>query len=90
MRQFKKVQTVTDDYAERFKKYEIVSKITRELLVDLIDKVYIDKTENPDASKKKQSKHVKVVFKFVDEHKALTAFITENAQQQYKEMLVVL
>ena len=90
MRHFKKVQTVTYDYAERFKKRETVSEITRELLVDLIDRVYIDKSENPSASGKKQRKHVKVVFKFADEHKALMAFIKKNARQQYQEMLVAL
>ena len=112
MRQFKKVQAVTDDYTDHFKKYETVNEITRELLVDLVDKVYIDRaeslenpennknSENPNSSngnksinnsnKDKQIKHVKVVFKFADEHKALTAFISENAQQQYQEMLVAL
>ena len=90
IRQFKKVQTVTDDYAERFKKYETVTEITRELLVDLIDRVYIDKSENPNASRKNQPKHIKVIFKFADEHKALMAFISENSQPQYQEMLVAL
>ena len=82
MRQFKKVQTVTDDYAERFKKYETVSGITRELLVDLVDKITVDKTVNPNGGRKQQPKHIKVVFKFADEHKALTSFISENTQQR--------
>jgi hypothetical protein len=81
IRQFKKVQTVTNDYAEHFKKYETVNEITRELLVDLVDKIFVDKTENPLDNRKRQSKHVKVIFKFADEHKALTAFISENMPQ---------
>ncbi|MDR2166462.1 MAG: DUF4368 domain-containing protein, partial [Clostridiales bacterium] len=81
MRQFKKVQTVTDDYAERFKKYETVSEITRELLVDLVDRIIIDKEDSPCGNRLKQRKIVKVIFKFADEHKALTSFITENTQQ---------
>ena len=90
MRQFKKVQTVTDDYAERFKKYETVSEITRELLVDLVDRITIDKTVNPQANRLQQPKHVKVVFKFADEHRALTAFISENMPQQGGSRLVAL
>jgi hypothetical protein len=62
MRQFKKVQTATDNYADRFKKYETVSEITRELLVDLIDTITIDKGHNPNGSRKQQPKYVKVVF----------------------------
>jgi DNA invertase Pin-like site-specific DNA recombinase len=79
MRQFKKVQTVTDDYAEHFKKHENISEITREILVDLVDKIFIDKIESPDGNRKKQRKHVKVIFKFADEHKALLSFLKENA-----------
>jgi len=66
IRQFKKLQTSTDDYADRFKQYETVSDITRELLVDLIDRVYVDKTVNPNGNRQQQSKHIKVVFKFAD------------------------
>jgi len=90
MRQFKKVQTTTDDYAERFKKYETVTEITRELLVDLVDKIFVDKGVNPNGNRKQQPKHIKVVFKFADEHKALTAFITENMPQQSENRLVAL
>jgi hypothetical protein len=81
MRQFKKVQTVTDGYAEHFKQYETVSEITRELLVDLVDRIIVDKAESSDGNSKKQRKHIKVVFKFADEHKALTSFIDENTRQ---------
>jgi len=88
MRQFKKVQTTTDDYADRFKKYETVSEITRELLVDLVDKITVDKSPSPDGNRKKQPKHIKVVFKFADEHKALTSFISENMQQFEEPKLV--
>ncbi len=90
MRQFKKVQAVTDDYAERFKKYETVSEITRELLVDLVDRIIIDKSEYFENGKKKQRKHVKVIFKFADEHKALTSFINENTQRQDEAVLIAL
>jgi predicted DNA-binding protein (UPF0251 family) len=90
MRQFKKVQTVTDDYADRFKKYETVDEITRELLVDLVDKIFVDKAENPNGSRKQQPKYVKVVFKFADEHKALTAFISENMPQHGTAKLVAM
>ena len=81
IRQFKKVQTVTDSYADCFKKYETVSKITRELLVDLVDKILVDKEDNPDGNRLKQRKHVKVIFKFADEHKALLSFLDENVHQ---------
>ncbi|MCL2217204.1 MAG: recombinase family protein [Defluviitaleaceae bacterium] len=71
IRQFKKVQTTTDSYADRFKKYETVSEVTRELLVDLVDKILVDKEDNPNGNRLKQRKYVKVIFKFADEHKAL-------------------
>ena len=90
MRQFKKVQTVTDDYAERFKKYEIVSEITRELLVDLVDRILVDKVDSADGNRKKQRKYIKVVFKFADEHRALTSFIAENTQQREEVKLVAM
>jgi ribosomal protein L37E len=90
IRQFKKVQCATDDYAERFKKYETVTEITRDLLVDLVDRIAVDKTEYIEGSKVKQRKHVKVVFKFADEHKALISFINENDQQRGRERLIAL
>jgi len=90
IRQFKKVQTSTDDYAERFKKYETVTEITRELIVDLIDKITVDKTVNPMGNRNQQPKHIKVIFKFADEHKALTAFITENMLQHGRAKLVAM
>jgi uncharacterized protein YqgQ len=90
IRQFKKVQTVTDGYAERFKKYETVSEITRELLVDLIDRITIDKVFNPNGNRQQQPKRIKVIFKFADEHKALTAFINENTRQYDEVKLVAL
>ncbi|MCL1878406.1 MAG: recombinase family protein [Defluviitaleaceae bacterium] len=90
MRQFKKVQTTTDDYAERFKKYETVSEITRELLVDLVDKITVDKTVNPNGNRQQQPRHIKVSFKFADEHKALMQFITENAPQYGEGKLVAM
>ena len=90
MRQFKKVQTATDDYAERFKKYETVNEITRELLVDLVDRITVDKSLNPNGNRKQQPKHIKVVFKFADEHKALTAFINENTEQFNRDRLIAL
>jgi DNA invertase Pin-like site-specific DNA recombinase len=89
MRQFKKVQTVTDDYAERFKKYETVTEITRELLVDLVDRITVDKSEFIENGKKKQRKHVKVIFKFADEHKALTSFISENIQHEIEKLIAL-
>jgi len=88
MRQFAKVQTVTDDYAERFKKYETVNEITRELLVDLVDRIIIDKTESPNGNRKQQRKHIKVIFKFADEHKALMSFISENTERFAEHKLV--
>ena len=90
MRQFKKVQATTDDYAERFKKYETVTEITRELLVDLVDRIFIDKVDSPCGNRLKQRKHIKVVFKFADEHKALTSFISENVQQGEEVKLVAI
>jgi len=88
MRQFKKVQTVTDSYADRFKKYETVGEVTRELLVDLVDRISVDKSEAVDGNRKRQRKHIKVVFKFADEHKALMSFIAENSQQFEKPKLI--
>ena len=90
MRQFKKVQTVTDSYAEHFKKYETVDGITRELLVDLVDRISVDKTVNPHGNRKQQPKHIKVVFKFADEHKALITFIAENTQQFEETKLIAM
>ena len=82
------MQTATDDYADRFRKYETVSEITRELLVDLIDRITIDKGFNPNGNREQQPKYVKVAFKFADEHKALMAFISENAPQLGESRLV--
>ena len=90
MRQFKKVQTVTDDYTDRFKRYETVSEITRELLVDLVDRIIVDKRFNPNVSRKQQPKYVKIVFKFADEHRALMSFINENTQQCETTRLIAL
>ena len=71
-----------------FKKYETVTEITRELLVDLVDRIIVDKEASPDGNHMKQRKHIKVIFKFADEHKALTSFISENAQQ-YEEVKLI-
>jgi hypothetical protein len=90
MRQFKKVQASTNNYAENFKKYETVNEITRELLIDLVDKITIDKGFNPNGNRQQQPKHIKVIFKFADEHKALMAFIAENVPQTGGDMLVAL
>jgi hypothetical protein len=90
MRQFKKVQSATNDYAERFKKYETVTEITRELLVDLVDKITVDKIENPNGNRQQQPKHIKVIFKFADEHQALLSFISENTQCDENVKLVAL
>jgi hypothetical protein len=90
IRQFKKVQSVTNDYAERFKKYETVSIITRELLVDLVDKIVVDKIENPNGNRKQQPKYIKVIFKFADEHKALLSFINENVKQPDEVNLIAM
>jgi len=90
MRQFKKVQAVTDDYADRFKKYETVDEITRELLVDLIDRITVDKLVNPNGNRQQQPRHIKVVFKFADEHTALTSFILENTQQNDDVKLIAM
>ena len=48
----------------------------------------MDKTEYFEGSKKRQRKHIKVIFKFADEHKALTSFISENMQQFEEPKLV--
>ena len=88
IRQFKQIQSTTDDYAERFKKYETVSEITRELLVDLVDRILIDKTDSPCGNHKKQRKHIKVAFKFADQHKALVSFISEN-EREYRGLELV-
>ena len=90
MRQFKKIQTTTDDYADHFKKYETVNEITRELLVNLVDRIFLDKSESPEGNRKKQPKHVKVVFKFADEHKALLSFISENTGHSEATKLLAL
>ena len=90
MRQFKKVQTATDTYAERFKKYETVNEVTRELLIDLVDRIVLDKGVNPNGNREQQPRYVKVAFKFADEHKALTAFISENMPQQEVAKLIAM
>jgi hypothetical protein len=48
------------------------------------------KAENPNGNRKQQPKYVKVVFKFADEHKALTSFISENIPQHGTTKLVAM
>ena len=88
MRWFKKVQALTNEYVECFKKYETVDEVTRDLLVDLVDRIVGDKENSPCGNRRKQRKYVKVIFKFADEHKALIAFIGENIQQSERVRLV--
>lgn len=90
MRQFKKVQTVTDDCADCFKEYETVSEITRVQFVDLVDRITVDKAFNPNSSRKQLPKYVNVIFKFADENKALISFIAEISQQCKDVRLVAL
>jgi len=76
MKQFKKVQLSTNEYVENFKKFETVNEINRELLVDLVDKIFVENAGTNEKGKK--IKKVTVVFNFEDEAKALTGFVEEN------------
>jgi hypothetical protein len=67
-----------------------VDEITRELLVDLVDRITVDKAHNPNGNRQQQPKYIKVVFKFADEHKALTLFISENIPQYDDTKLIAL
>ena len=66
---FAESKITEDDYAEHFKKYETITEITRDLLIDLIDKIFIYKIDSPCGNTSKQHKHIKVLFKFANEHK---------------------
>jgi len=46
--------------------------------------------QTPHGSRKQQPKHIKVIFKFADEHKALMAFISENMPQHSEVKLVAM
>ena len=42
IRQYKDVTERTSDYLEHFKKYETVTEVDLDLLVELIDKIFIE------------------------------------------------
>ena len=63
---FAESKITEDDYAEHFKKYETITEVTRELLIDLIDKIFIDKIDSPCGNISKQHKHIRVLFKFAN------------------------
>ena len=78
MRQYKNVTTTKGDFLELFKKYETVTEVDRELLVELVDKIFIENIDNMPRLKNKTVKKVTVVFNFQDECAALQNFIEEN------------
>ena len=78
MRQCKDANVVTNDFLERFKKYETVTEIDRELLVELVDKIFIENVGAGPTNSRKKAKKVTVVFKFEDEFQILKQFIDGN------------
>ena len=78
MRQQKDEKDVTGNFLERFKKYETVTEIDRELLVELVDKIFIENMNVTPESGSNKVKKVMVVFKFEDEYNMLEQFINEN------------
>jgi len=76
--QYKDVTVRTNDYLEHFKKYETVTDIDRELLVELVDKIFIENISDIPHRQNMTAKKVTIVFNFQDELKALEQFVEEN------------
>jgi hypothetical protein len=67
MRQAKEVKERTGDYLERFKKYETVTEVDIELLMELVDKIFIENISDIPRKRNMTAKKVTVVFNFQDE-----------------------
>lgn len=78
IRNYTDVPKRTNDYIGYFKKYETVTEVDRELLVELIDKILIENVSDAPRKKNMTVKKVTVIFNFQDEFKALGRFIEEN------------
>lgn len=78
MRQFKEVKTTTNQYIENFKQYETIDEVYRDLLINLIDKIFVENLDKANTPMNKQVKKVRVVFNFADEAHALRMFLEEN------------
>jgi predicted nucleic acid-binding Zn-ribbon protein len=78
IRQYKDVTERTTDYLDHFKKYETVTEVDRELLVELVDKIFIENVSDIPRKQNKTVKKVTVVFNFQDEFVVLEQFIKEN------------
>jgi DNA invertase Pin-like site-specific DNA recombinase len=75
---FRGAANTTGGFIDAFKKYETVTEVDRELLVELVDKVFIENINDIPRKHNKTAKKVTVVFNFADEFKALEQFIEEN------------
>lgn len=62
----------TNDFIEHFKKYRAVSKITREIVVELIDVIYVH-----------EGGEITIVFKYQDEYKRLM----ESAEKHGRDLV---
>ena len=78
MRQLKNVKEKAGDYLERFKKYETVTEVDRELLIELVDKIFVETISDIPRKCNMTAKKVTVVFNFQDECLALERFVEEN------------
>jgi len=78
IRKYKDVTERTGDYLEHFKKYETVTEVDRKLLVELVDKIFIENVTDMPRKQNMTVKKVTVVFNFQDEFLALQHFIEEN------------
>jgi len=78
IRRYKEVPDKTNNYLDIFKKYENVNEVSRELLVELVDKILIENINDVPRRHNMTAKKVTVVFNFQDEYKALEQFINEN------------
>lgn len=68
---------VLGGYVETFKKHENVTEVSRELLVELVDKVLVQNREG-DTRTTYRRKDIKVVFDFRDEFELLQQFNESN------------
>ena len=78
IRQYKDVKETTSGYFETFKKYETVTEVDRELLVALVDKIFVENLYDLPRRHNLRPKKVTIVFKFQDEYSMLERFIAEN------------
>jgi len=77
-RHYNGVKDSTSGFLDVFKKFETVTEVDRELLVELVDKIFIENISDIPRKKNMTAKKVTVVFNFQDEYMALERFVEEN------------